>query len=163
MSDNQDPTIGRRQFLSRFVAAAAGAVAVGLAVPLVGYFLSPTRGSKGQQVVIPLIATSAIPPGTPIFVQYQQKVQDGWVTETQSLGAWAATTDGRTFTVFNPHCTHLGCLYAWNPGLKVFQCPCHGSVFDINGKVLAGPAPRPLDRIQFTIQNGMIQLIVAQS
>ncbi len=39
-------------------------------------------------------------------------------------------------------CTHLGCIVAavdWG-----FQCPCHGSKFDKSGKVIGGPAPRPL-------------------
>lgn len=39
-------------------------------------------------------------------------------------------------------CTHLGCVVA--PVDWGFQCPCHGSKFDKNGKVIGGPAPRPL-------------------
>lgn len=149
--------------MSRFVLAAAGAVAAALAVPLISYFVSPTVGRKRQEIRIPLIAASDVPLNNPIFVTYQETVQDGWIKSTENQGAWAVTTDGKTFTVFDPHCTHLGCLYAWNPGLKRFQCPCHGSVFGIEGRVIAGPAPRPLDRLPFTIQNGMIVLIVTQS
>jgi menaquinol-cytochrome c reductase iron-sulfur subunit len=163
MADNQDSTVNRRQFLSRFILAAAGTVAAALAVPLIGYFLSPTLKKKRQEVRIPLIATSDVPINTPIFVTYQETVQDGWVKGTESMGAWVLTKEGKTFVVFDPHCTHLNCLFAWNPGLKTFQCPCHGSVFDIDGKVLAGPAPRPLDHMQFTIQNGTIELIIIQS
>jgi cytochrome b6-f complex iron-sulfur subunit len=39
-------------------------------------------------------------------------------------------------------CTHLGCLVAITEA--GFQCPCHGSVFTRDGKVIAGPAPRNL-------------------
>ncbi|MDP2645556.1 MAG: ubiquinol-cytochrome c reductase iron-sulfur subunit [Desulfobacterales bacterium] len=39
-------------------------------------------------------------------------------------------------------CTHLGCLVAKTS--TGFQCPCHGSKFNLEGKVIAGPAPRPL-------------------
>ena len=39
-------------------------------------------------------------------------------------------------------CTHLGCIVA--PTDTGFQCPCHGSKFNLEGKVIAGPAPRPL-------------------
>lgn len=39
-------------------------------------------------------------------------------------------------------CTHLGCVVL--PDADGFKCPCHGSKFDDNGKVLAGPAPGPL-------------------
>jgi len=39
-------------------------------------------------------------------------------------------------------CTHLGCIVSETP--NGFSCPCHGSRFDKDGKVLGGPAPRPL-------------------
>jgi cytochrome b6-f complex iron-sulfur subunit len=41
-------------------------------------------------------------------------------------------------------CTHLGCLSVWKPEAGVIGCPCHGSAFQRDGSVLAGPAPQPL-------------------
>lgn len=43
-------------------------------------------------------------------------------------------------------CTHLGCIVGEGP--TGFQCPCHGSKFDAQGKVVGGPAPRPLRWLQ---------------
>jgi len=43
-------------------------------------------------------------------------------------------------------CTHLGCLLRFNGAERSWDCPCHGSRFDVDGAVLEGPAVRPLER-----------------
>ncbi len=42
-------------------------------------------------------------------------------------------------------CTHLGCKVYWEPDKNRFFCPCHEGVFDVNGNVVSGPPPRPLE------------------
>lgn len=48
-------------------------------------------------------------------------------------------------------CTHLGCLYKWVGTNNRFECPCHGSKYELNGKYIEGPAPRSLDRFYMII------------
>ena len=48
---------------------------------------------------------------------------------------------------FGPTCTHLGCTLSYNPADHTWDCPCHGSRFTENGKLLSGPARRSLKDI----------------
>lgn len=58
-------------------------------------------------------------------------------------------TDGR-LTVCSAVCTHLQCIVAWNPAEKTWDCPCHGSRFHPDGRVISGPAEEPLPRLSAT-------------
>ena len=153
--------LSRRKFLDAFVGAAAAVVAAALATPVVGYFLSPLLKKTAGKTTVPIARTSEVPIDIPTFFSYEEAIRDAWVTTTTSKGAWIVNKDGKNFIVYDPHCTHLGCPYYWNPEKQIFQCPCHGGDFDINGKVLAGPPPRPLDKLAFTIVDDTIQLITS--
>ena len=51
---------------------------------------------------------------------------------------------GGSFRDLSAACTHRGCTVDWNQKAGQFLCPCHGAQYDITGKVLSPPAPRPL-------------------
>lgn len=68
------------------------------------------------------------------------------------------------YVVFSGKCPHLGCGYKWRKvpklGKEIFLCPCHLSIYESSGKVLDGPAPRPLDVLPIQVaENGDIQVI----
>jgi cytochrome b6-f complex iron-sulfur subunit len=55
---------------------------------------------------------------------------------------------------FYQRCPHLGCAVPWVDSENQFHCPCHGSLYNLEGEVTGGPAPRPLDIFPITIENG---------
>ena len=61
--------------------------------------------------------------------------------------------DGR-FSVLSPVCTHRGCTVEVEGARLV--CPCHGSTYDRAGRVLQGPAPRPLTRYPADLSGGVL-------
>lgn len=70
-------------------------------------------------------------------------------------GARLITVDGRrflivrtaeqTFVALSAVCTHAGCTVHYAAGSRDVACPCHGSTFELDGRVTAGPAQSPLD------------------
>jgi Rieske Fe-S protein len=48
----------------------------------------------------------------------------------------------------SPVCTHLKCSVAWNNAEQSWDCPCHGSRFSYEGRVLTGPADHDLEKIE---------------
>ena len=55
--------------------------------------------------------------------------------------------DGGALHAVTATCTHMGCLVEWNAGDRSWDCPCHGSRFGLDGRVLNSPATEPLERI----------------
>ncbi|MFH1115521.1 MAG: Rieske (2Fe-2S) protein [Pseudomonadota bacterium] len=69
-------------------------------------------------------------------------------------GAWLVKRDAGIIA-FDDRCPHLGCRQNWNPQTNRFECPCHGSIFDLDGNVRQGPAGSPMPRLylRFTEEN----------
>jgi cytochrome b6-f complex iron-sulfur subunit len=64
---------------------------------------------------------------------------------------WVANTGSRIFAI-SQKCPHLGCRVPFCESSGRFECPCHGSKYDIGGEWVEGPAPRGMDRYQLTLQ-----------
>lgn len=68
---------------------------------------------------------------------------------------------GGTFAVLSPICTHRGCTVEVQGARMV--CPCHGSTYDHEGRVLRGPAEEPLQRYAATLANGVLDIELASA
>ncbi len=66
-------------------------------------------------------------------------------------GRFHVTLTGEGLRALYGVCTHLGCLPKWVPTNNRFECPCHGSKFQLSGQWIEGPAPRNLDRFIATV------------
>jgi Rieske Fe-S protein len=66
---------------------------------------------------------------------------------------------GDQTTAYSSHCTHLGCKIDKMEG-NHFVCPCHGSQYDLNGKVQKGPAFRNLEVLPSTISEDGNTIII---
>ena len=149
------PVGSRRTFFRWVTRAAAGLIGLGLAIPLAGYVISPALKRRAQSwVEVGQLGT--LQEGEPTQLDYVAIVRDGYMEAKTQKAVWAVKHPDGAVTVFAPLCTHLGCGYHWDTTDRRFKCPCHGSVYDVTGAVLAGPAPRPLDRLPTKIEEGRL-------
>lgn len=68
----------------------------------------------------------------------------------QQYRIWVVRNAEKLFVIY-ARCTHLGCTPDWKPSENKFKCPCHGSGYTAEGINFEGPAPRPMDRAQVTL------------
>lgn len=149
----------RRQFLNRMSLTLAGLAAAVVATPIVAYLLFPLI-HPAKNVWRDLGTVDSFKVGEDFKeVPIQSPSPVAWSGETATTAVWVRRAADTEFVVFAENCTHLGCPVNWVAGAKLFLCPCHGSVFYADGSVAGGPAPRPLFRYQWRIQNGTVQAL----
>ena len=73
-----------------------------------------------------------------------------WLSGPVEKTLWLRRNPDDTFLVFTGTCPHMNCIVNLMPD-RTFACPCHMSAFDAEGKVTAGPSPRPLDTLEYRI------------
>jgi len=142
----------RRKFLGYAITGMTGAIALGYAIPLVNYLVKPAL-KKTEEPWAEICSLGNLPVNEPVSIRFNANIKIAWQEERVEHDVWVIKRPGGAVTVFSPVCPHLGCGYRWDEASMHFECPCHGSVFDIDGKVLAGPAPRPLDTLPARVEN----------
>jgi len=149
MSNND---VSRRSFMVRTIIAIFAFIGASLGAALGGFGIIPALkkrepGWSDAGTVADLVA------GQPQERRFSEIVKSGWQSEKQERTIWIVKKPDNSVVAYSSSCTHLGCGYRWIEAQRRFACPCHGSFFDINGTVLAGPAPRPLDTLPTRVEN----------
>jgi menaquinol-cytochrome c reductase iron-sulfur subunit len=144
----------RRSFLKWLIGALAAMIGLVTGIPFIRAVINSALLQKLSYVEVGDF--SSLPIGQPQDMNFQVQVTDAYLQQEVTRSVWVIKHSSSELTVFSPICTHLGCHFKWNPQTRHFECPCHGSVWTINGKVIGGPAPRPLDILPYKIDNGKL-------
>lgn len=155
----------RRAWLLRSLAAAISATAVAIFYP-VAWFLRPRRATvSGALEVVAPFKVNELPQaagnpfnfgGKPCLVVL---TPDG--ANRLASGQRLRSDDVRAF---NALCTHVDCTVKYRPERGDIFCNCHDGVYDLNGKNVAGPPPRPLEMYKVTLRgdSGKEEIVVAR-
>lgn len=155
MDDVESTT--RRSFYVAAIYGIWGILTAALGLPALVYLLFPPRARKEEEWV-EIGDVTKLAPNSPVEMVFRRNRVDGWKIVSEKSTAWVVKGADQRVVAFGSQCTHLGCAYHWDESRNEFLCPCHMSLFSMDGKVLAGPAPRPLDRYQTKIQGSRLLL-----
>lgn len=95
-------------------------------------------------------------PGTPTEVPFTLTMG----SSTVAASAWLVKKASGELTAFDPRCTHGLCRYDWSQEGARFKCACHDGQFALDGAVLAGPPPRPLQQFPVRLVGDVIEVDV---
>jgi len=129
-----------------------------LGIPFVRSLIAPKFQAK-KLTWAKVADVDSLPDNQPVRLKYIAVSEDAYLHKSLVHVVWAMKHSPSEVTVFSPICTHAGCYYNWDSQTGHFECPCHGSVFSLAGKVLAGPAPRQLDTLKNKIENGELFVV----
>jgi Rieske Fe-S protein len=137
------PVATRRRFLDWFLGTSVGAMCVSIFYPLARYVIPPD---------VPEAQTSRVVAGR----EGDLKPNEGKIFRFGDRPAiLVRQADGR-HRAYAATCTHLNCTVQYRGDLKQLWCACHNGFYDLNGKNIAGPPPRPLEEYFVNISGGDI-------
>ncbi len=151
---SQDPEdIQKRNFIKGLTATVLGFLSLALTWPLVSFLIPSSNEGTGEKFIkVPNFP--AMPTGKPTKLNFTSIDVQAFITSNVVYDIWVIKHAADKATVYSPLCPHLNCRYNFDSTKDVFACPCHGSVFNEQGKCIAGPAPRPLDTLPYKIEGG---------
>jgi len=153
-ASNRDE-LNRRDFIKVTIAGIGGLIGALIGIPSVAYLLSPALQVQAEdEALIPLGPLENYPIGIPTRFEFTRTKVNGWERTAINYCLFIVRKNEVEVRVFSDVCTHLGCRDSWHPDIEHYISPCHDGHFDIMGKNISGPPPRPLDEFATKIENG---------
>lgn len=144
----------RRDVFNWVLNIVMGVIALIVAIPVIGLALTPAfakpserwiRLGNAEALKAASLAAGSGGVGGVTKTPYTYTAADHWALTQVSDYTYTRYVGGDCpFFILSPICTHLGCHVDWIPSANEFHCPCHGSVYTIDGLNVSGPAPLPL-------------------
>lgn len=130
----------RRSFLDWFLTTSGGALLVSIIYPIARYLIPPqVEESTSRTVTLPIKPEEVKP-------------NSGQIFRFGSQPGILLRTPGGELRAFTAVCTHLACIVQYRPDLSHIWCACHNGHFDLNGKNIAGPPPKPLEKYEVNVR-----------
>ena len=158
----------RRRFLNLCTSLLLAVLGLLVAIPAVAYVVAPLRRRRGDGAGAPMLdlgPLADLPPGQWHLRTVEVPRAGGWTRPQGRQGArvrhavWVRRGRGdRDVTILSSTCPHLGCPVNWRPDPAQFFCPCHGGIFDADGRPVAGPPPCAMDPVDFEVRAGRLWL-----
>jgi Rieske Fe-S protein len=147
----------RRGFLKVLAGALGATVAAAATVPVLGSVLTPLlkkRDDEGGQ--IRACPEKELIVGVPKRVELTSTVVDGWTRAVGVVGAaWLLKDKSGKVSALSSVCPHSGCSIGQAAGSKdQYSCPCHKSLFTLDGTPTEGPSPRAMDPLPVEVKDG---------
>jgi len=135
----------RRTFVKGlFVVGALGTAGSAL-FPLLSYLIPPKKEESEEKISV-AGTLDDFPPNSGKVVRFGDKP-----------ALVVRTPDGK-YRAFLAVCTHLNCTVQYLPEKSIIWCACHGGQFDLNGRNIAGPPPRPLTELSVNVRGKSVIL-----
>jgi Rieske Fe-S protein len=134
---------GRRKFLSLLLGGALIGWLGSLLYPLARYLIPP-KIPEAKLTTLKVARVDEVVPNTALMFRYGRKP-----------GILIRTQEGK-FSAFSAVCTHLDCTVQFRSDWGIIWCACHNGRYDLTGRNIAGPPPRPLTPFDVNIKDGEV-------
>ena len=138
---NEHPT--RRGVINWFLGTSLGAMAASILYPVSRYISPPD---------IPEAATDRVVAAR----DGELKPNSGKIFRFGSLPGLLVRTGEGNYRAFAATCTHLNCTVQYRDDTRQIWCACHNGIYDLKGKNVSGPPPRPLEEYTVNVANGEV-------